>query len=92
MSLVTEPPSTLFTHLLVMGINSIPQGKFEVMTIFANLVCCLDTSLEDIQKGILKPSILEMHPSSDTENKDLPIYLNTLLPVNMSDSQDFKSE
>lgn len=64
MSLVAEPASTLFTHLLVMGINSIPQ----------------DTTLEDIQKGILKPSVLEIHPSSETENMDLPIYLNTLLP------------
>jgi len=64
MSLVAEQPSTLFTHLLVMGINGIPQ----------------DATLEDIQKGILKPSVLEMHPSPETENMDLPIYLNTLLP------------
>jgi len=64
MSIAAEPPSTLFTHLLVMGINSIPQ----------------DATLEDIQKGILKPCILQMHPSADSENIDVPLYLNTLLP------------
>jgi len=41
----------------------------------------VDATLEDIQKGILKPCILQMHPSADSENIDVPLYLNTLLPV-----------
>jgi len=82
MSLHNEHSSAIFTHLIILGIDSIPQGTSYLIAFSYNF-SFLDITLQDIEQGKLKPSIIEIHLPIQAEKANPPIYLTNLSLVSL---------